>query len=229
MKYLKLFDSYSNDINYSNIARNIYNKIKKNIKNIKFEPLNENDTITLKTGNQMQLEGCKFNLKQIDKRYDINLIFLPNMFNTTYFFNHAKNYLGFCLLGSKNNIFPDEFKDFNNNVYLAKIRFESWIEEDVFIHEFIHYLDSLRYGKTYKFDSPKNDEIYYNSPEEINAIYHEILNKILKNKNKFKKLTYKEYLKQALNIPDLEFIENISDDNLRKLKTRLYKIYVSLK
>ena len=62
----------------------------------------------------------------------------------------------------------------------------SWVEEDTFIHEFVHYLNSLEYGDTYKSYNQRHFKNfgpteYYNSPEEYNAYYVEGVNEILKD------------------------------------------------
>ncbi len=214
MKYLKLFEDYKSDVKNNNIAKNIYKFIVKNINNIEFKPTDETDFIKTNSGKIIQLIGIKFNLKQLDRRFNVEILLINVVYNHAAFFDEKNNKIGFGILGDTD--------DFEHNLYLGKLRFKSWIEENIFVHEFIHYLDSLKY----KYNFPKNHKNlydYYNSPHEYNAYYNELLNKLLKNKPKIKSLTSKVFLKYALDL--MEFTSFLSDENLKKLKTRLYKLW----
>ena len=139
-----------------------------------------------------------------------------NSYSKEMFFDKANNRLVFRILS----------KDSENYEKTAKIRFETAVEEQYFVHEFTHYLDSLRYSKSYIFKHPKNLLLYYNSPEEMNAIYHEMLNNILKLKSKLKKYKQNEFIDYVINnIAPEDWINALTKENLQKVNTRLYKLY----
>ncbi len=212
------------DIKYNNEAKRIFHKIKKNINNIKLEPTNPDLEFVYDTkGNKRPLYGVKFNLNQIDKKYNLNIIFAHQIGNNIAFFDRNNNRMVFLIISQTDK------NSFENNEYYAKLRFKFWIAEDTFIHEFIHYLDSIRYKNTYKPTMNKNSkEEYYNSPEEFNAYMHGIITYALKNKYRLKNLPFKTFLNRIIKNyikENFGFIKNINDDNKKKLIKRMYKTY----
>ena len=200
--------------------------IVKKIDTISFEPTNENDFSTDTKGRKHLLQGVKFNLSIIDKKYDAN-IFLVNNIGTyvTPFFERKNNRFVFFIISQVN-----DKNDFENNSYYARIRFKSWVSENTFVHEFAHYLDSKRYKNTYKFVNPKNDGYkYYNSPEEYNSFYIELVSQIMKNKKKLLNFNFDDFLKHSMKYADKNFIKSLNKSNLNKLKKRIYKLYNHLK
>ena len=96
------------------------------------------------------------------------------------------------------------------------------------MHEFVHYLDDMRYSDTYKFKYNSDDKNYYNSPEEYNSYTHEIVNFIL-NKKELLKLPFIEFLRVVFSNRATEiFVDNLTESNLKRLKKRLYKLYTEL-
>lgn len=223
-----LNESAESDIKYNNEAKRIYNKIKNNIQNIKFTATpndDESEFVKDSRGNIHILKGVKFNLNQLDKKYDLDVL-LVNVIgrggNNHHYDQNANRIVFFIISQTKNPL------DFEENSYLARLRFNSWIDENVFIHEFIHYLDANRYADTYSFSTPKNDEEYYNSPEEYNAYSQEIIKEVIKNKNKLKVLSFDDFLKKSFKFGREEFIIKLNDEYMKKLKNRLYKLYSEL-
>lgn len=109
------------------------------------------------------------------------------------------------------------------------------INKDGFIHEFIHYLDFKRSkGFSPKFNEKTSVSDYYNSPTEYNAYYQEIasfISNLLKDKKSLDifKEKYKNfdvfYKWMSDNVFDKDFVKNLNDSNLRKLKKRIANIY----
>jgi len=114
--------------------------------------------------------------------------------------------------------------------------------ERIFIHEVIHYLDSLRMttapsGKSKEVPSVMAD--YYNSPVEFNAYYQEGISKLdgyLANElirvriyNNLD-MTFEEfYEKVKKSIFDFEFIDSLNQRNERALIKRLYDFFETKK
>jgi len=220
-----LNEDSATDIFFNKEGKRIYNLIVKKIDSIPFESTNENDFLMDTKGRKHLLEGVKFNLSIIDKKYDVNVL-LVNTIGTyrTPSFSKKNNAFVFFIISQGRK------DDFDNNSYFARLRFKSWVDESTFVHEFVHYLDSKRYKNTYKFLNPKNDAYeYYNSPEEYNSFYAELVNKILKNKKRLLNLNADEFVKQAIKYGNQTFIKSLNKSNLNKLKKRIYKLYNHLK
>ena len=222
-----LTESVETDIKFNNEAKNVYNKIKNNIRTIKFTPTpnnNENDIIKDSRGKTHILMGVKFNLNQLYNKYDLEILLVNEIGKASnHHYDSKANRMVFFILSQSQNPM-----DFDYNSYLARIRFNSWVDENIFIHEFIHFLDFNRYSDTYSFSTPQNDDQYYNSPEEYNAYTQEIIKQVIKNKNKLIGLSFDLFLKKILTYGRKEFISNLNDEYKKKLKKRLYKIYSEL-
>ena len=115
------------------------------------------------------------------------------------------------------------------------------LDKDTFIHEYIHFLDHLRYrsrglGKTSaKYLDTQDIEGYYNTPEEFNAYYQEGQNQIVRMwKNlpddfKKKKLeSYKAFQDWAIDVEffNKDFLTYIDGKYLKKFKKRLAGLYM---
>ena len=215
------------DLQYNKESVKVYNKIVKSIKSrkIEYELTNPDiDTVKDTKGTYHQLHGVKFNLNQLFENFDIDILLVNRIGKTDAagFYDSMNNRMCFFILGDKG-----DKMSFENYTRLANIRFETWVDDDFFIHEFIHYLDSKRYSNTYSIKQPNSLEDYYNSPEEYNAYTHEIIKKILKTENKLKSLSFNEFLKRSMKYGSSEFLDNLNDENRKKLIKRLYSIYVS--
>lgn len=213
-KYLK--ESSETDLNKQKIASSIYDKIVKNINIIQFKQI-ENQTVNTNRG-VMSITGVVFNLNQLDKRFDLDVMFCNQLkkSNTIGFFDDKSNRMVFFIL----NDYTDTFE---NNIRLTRLRFELWIEKNYFIHEFIHFLDSKQYSPTYTSKNPNSDAEYYNSNEEFNAYFHEILYFALKNKKLFT-LDFKSFINKVITSKS-DYEQYMTNENKRKLIKRLYKIY----
>jgi hypothetical protein len=125
------------------------------------------------------------------------------------------------------------------------------LDKDTFIHEYIHFLDHLRYrsrglGKTSaKYLDTQDIEGYYNTPEEFNAYYQAGQSQIIrvwKNLSdrfahrpefladfKKKKLeSYKAFQDWAIDVEffDKDFLTYINSKYLKKFKKRLAGLYM---
>ena len=115
------------------------------------------------------------------------------------------------------------------------------LDKDTFIHEYIHFLDHLRYrsrglGKTSaKYLDTQDIEGYYNTPEEFNAYYQEGQNQIVRMwKNlpddfKKKRLeSYKAFQSWVIDVQffDRDFLTYINKKYLKKFKKRLANLYM---
>ena len=115
------------------------------------------------------------------------------------------------------------------------------LDKDTFIHEYIHFLDHLRYrsrglAKTSaKYLDTDDIEGYYNTPEEFNAYYQEGQSQIVRMwKNlpddfKKKRLeSYKAFQSWVIDVQffDRDFLTYINKKYLKKFKKRLANLYM---
>jgi len=119
---------------------------------------------------------------------------------------------------------------------------------DVFIHEYIHFLDTVRTG--HAAEQTLTDRMrYYNSPEELNAYYQEAAHKIQERVTDLTSRVDPQMAKRLFdtffgggNINtfadkfmsnplyfDQEFIKSLSPRNIKRIKKRLYGLYLALK
>lgn len=225
-KLYKSNESTESDLQFNDEAKRVYKKIIKNLSKIEFIPIpnkKEIVTVTDTDGDVHLLWGIKFNLQQLNEKYDLDILLVHELLRSEPHFDPKNNRLVFFILSQTNNV-----NDFENNIHLAKLRFQSRIDEITFIHEFIHYLDKIRYNKTYTYQYPKNIETYYNSPEEFNSYTHEIIREILKNRSKLKGISFNMFLKKAFKLGNPRFLKNLNAKYTKKLNKRLYQLYVNL-
>lgn len=224
--YKFLLENSDLDISHNKECKRIYNKIKKNIKTIPFEKVPNDSNLEFvkdSKGNKHPIYGVKFNLKYLDEKYDLDLFFIDNIKVKDVHYDKENNRIVFPIISQ-----TDKFS-FDHNSSLARVRFESWISFETFLHEFTHFLDSKRYNSSYKFINPENSAEYYNSPEEFNAYTQEIIDSVLKNKNTLKEKSFKHFLNKAYQFGNKNFISNLNLEYKNKLDRRLYKIYDSIK
>lgn len=219
-KKSQLSESVESDLEFQSQARRIYNKIVKNIDSVELKPLDEGDFVKTNKG-IVQLEGVKFNLSQVDRNYNLDVYFARKFAksNSIAHFDSKNNRLVFFILSDQ-----DKGSNFETNQRFARLRFKSWVEPETFIHEFVHYLDSMRYSQSYKFKTPQTKSDYYNSPEELNAYYHEIASSALKNRKSFDK-SFKSFLSGLLHWHQ-DFFHSLSKENKKKITNRLYKLWL---
>lgn len=114
---------------------------------------------------------------------------------------------------------------------------------NIFVHEFIHYLDSLR-RKSGEGDSSvkleESLESYYNDPDEFNAYYQDGVSKIdevffedgrmSKSKMKFWENSFPKWInKWGKFFFDNDFINHLNPKYTKKLKKRLYSVHQEIK
>lgn len=131
---------------------------------------------------------------------------------------------------------------------------DSRLDRKLFIHEFIHYLDTkYRYNGITKKSVGKNIKNYYNDPGEYNAHYQEeagVIRKFFKDDKYYTGI--KKWSKVLMNDVDLSFdeaknipfpvfknkiikwfskdwIDNMNDKYKRKFNKRLYNLYTTIK
>jgi hypothetical protein len=237
----EISESAEFDIQVTKEANRVGSKVLKSIleNKINFELLGESDFLTTNKGNKLLLTGIKFNLNQIEKKYDLEIVFCER-FNTSNnsmaMFQKDNNRIIFMIFDKpyKRSIFSDDGVEFKEQTvddfkHYAKVRFKSWLLDDnIFFHEFVHYLDSLRYGKTYVNKNPKNKFSYFNSPEEFNAYTQEVINSVLKNKKKFIGISFKKFFRETYFMFPEDFRYNVNEDFVKKIQKRLYKLYIYL-
>jgi len=221
-----LGEDFGSDIKTTNLGKNLYKKIKENINNIKFESIElEFNT----TNGERMFSGVGFNINQISI-IDLQIAFFPLMKNNRAFFDPKTKTLCFFIL-EKRQSFSDEppKQNVESDIHFARIRFASWVNEDTFVHEFVHYLDDTKYSDTYK----SSNDSYYNRDEEYNAYYLEGLKNIHANKKRYEKYSdFNVFISKLFqdsiehNKPfNGEFIRNLNADNKKKLTRRLYTYY----
>ena len=137
--------------------------------------------------------------------------------------------------------YPDGEHVIYINVFSVSHKIHLQIENSrykgVFIHEFIHYLDSKRYiGKYVK---PKgyhdDDNVYYNDSSEFNAYYQmaggKLLNSIVNTYSNVYEIrrnykTFDEFYNWVTKeFFDPDFIKYLNQTNIKKLKKRIFNIY----
>lgn len=233
-----LLEDAKSDIQKDKEARRvqmkIFNAILRN--QVKFEKLTELDFLKTKEGGKKFLNGIKFNLSQIDKKYNLDLVFCEQFSSKNKMkagFNKNGNRIIFLVFDEvyvNRSLFPEDRPQMKpisieHYVYMLKNRFKFWIIDDnVFVHEFVHYLDSINYKDSYVAKSGNNND-YYNTPEEYNAFFHELLTEIIKKKNRLNWLNFNKFLKVVLSFENSYFVSKLNNDYKRKFIKRIYKIW----
>lgn len=95
-----------------------------------------------------------------------------------------------------------------------------------FVHEFIHYWDISRAGKELKPTASHGDMAkYYNAPLERNAYFHEVMLKVDKKPSAFFVQPFPQFLQKTMKLFNREFLTNLSEDNRRRMVSRLYAVW----
>lgn len=222
MKLYSIIEAnYENDRWYRFEANRIYNKIMPHLE--KYFKKNKEDILSR--------EGAiSLNVNKFDKKYDILVFlhFIKKVGDEKAYFSHNKGEPQIVLYP-----FDDSKKNKIKNV------------KDLFVHEFIHYLDWLR-GKGYK---PKggtakngmNSPDYFNHAWEFNAYfqqgaasleqwfkkYHERVPKAFENFNYFMKYITND--NGELYFFYEKYIANLDGKYKKKFQQRLYQLWVALK
>jgi hypothetical protein len=116
------------------------------------------------------------------------------------------------------------------------------------IHEFIHYLDSMRYKGDYEkattsmAKGPPNSKDYYNNPQEYNAYYQQAVSEFADAVDRARKAGHTHRLQYYLpnNVNDFvknfktgfirpELLHNLNPKLMRNLDKRVADLYVYLK
>lgn len=135
-----------------------------------------------------------------------------------------------------------------NNVLISDYNLkhaDTRFRKDVFIHEFIHYLDTFRdkgkkTGSADKFRSGGDSE-YYNDESEFNAFYQEGLASLIGIFDGFVDMKidhlldryfdgdFKQFKKHAISFFNQDFVSELNNKNEKKFLKRLYQSYTDLK
>ena len=238
-----LFESSANDIAKNNEAQRVYKLVYDQIKDTSnLKDIGNYLTQVYTNGYKEYCTGVKFNLTDIGEKYDIDIILSnisQNQINNEIDGEFKHTYNGRCpsmifpVLPYKPNISFDDNIDYINT---HKIN----LDVNCFIHEFIHYLDSLNYSDTYNgpkqfkpddFDNPDKLSEYVSTPEEFNAYYTASLNIIMKYiKTKsfdLHSMHFKQFFNICVNRNGILY-QKLSDDYKKKFRRRVYKLYVDL-
>lgn len=232
MKYIKYFENYIfesdyTDQQYTDKAEKIFNKVRKALKNDKYKHLSSDDGFIL-YGNNIDPSISDLVFFFVHPNHNIlkqGVVSRSEDVVTNYSLGVLKDGRHIMICG--NLIEP------NNDKYI-----DTRLNKNLFIHEFIHYLDEKRYGKNKKKTKTidlETFEDYYNTPEEFNAYYQEgayalrnffkkdgfvpdeIKQEKIKNFYSFKKL--------ALKFFDEHFVKELNKKFKKKLNKRLAGMY----
>lgn len=95
------------------------------------------------------------------------------------------------------------------------------------IHELTHYIDRKR-SETKPSKAPETKEIYYNSPMEFNAYFHQGLYDVMLHNHRNVPDNFPEFLRQNQVSFDYSWREHMTPDTKRKFIRRLYGVWNSL-
>jgi len=161
---------------------------------------------------QINLDGYSFNLNQISE-CDLTITFINHM-EHFYAYDEDKNILYASLIP----MYGDDA--YNNLTYAIQNYFT---EDDLFVHEFTHYLDWTS-GNIKKFE-PKTKVEYFNHPSEINAYI---------NQGVFKTIMDEDTDKENFNLDRVvgflhpEFVSLLTKENKKLAKDKINTILSEL-
>jgi hypothetical protein len=229
-----LQEDIQKDLLFNRIAERVYRKV---MKHIEKATMTDNDDYveTVQRGN-IRLRGIRMNVKDVGEKYDLPIVFAENMGQQQIAAYHLKrNFMIIFVFPRVSMLMPQLANEQTQERYVWTIRqrlanqHDRALLMDCFCHEFIHYLDAMRYGKSYEFIFPENDTQYFNSAEEFNVNCLQIFRAVFKRKRKFANIGYTKFLyllRQNNYFLSNGFIKNISDDNKIRLYKRLYGLYM---
>lgn len=212
-----------NDLEYTDLAQAFFDKFEKSITNKSMQHIIQSD--------KLQSSVIAYYAKDIDPTYyDLYIFITPHKYTTKMFDGGSNGGYSFGIT-SKNegriNCNAMYNEDFENPRIL--------LDEESFIHEFIHYLDfkrssdgKLRFGYT-------NNNEYYNNDSEFNAYYQmtsaKIVKQILRDSHYLwlitdKLKTFKIFKEWIIEMFDKEFIATLNDRYMKKFNKRLYTLYM---
>ncbi len=235
-----------NDLYYTGIAEKAYDKVVRFLTKHKdkLEGEGENSIVNKPFIPLTQWKGVALRGTDIDKNFpslsEVVLFFIPTKSTSRGgvtiaggFTNKSLKVGGISFKGVIVN--ANLIGDYNGK-YM-----DTRLDKDTFIHEYIHFLDHLRYrsrglSKTSaKYLDTQDIEGYYNTPEEFNAYYQEGQNQIVRMwKNlpddfKKKRLeSYKAFQSWVIDVQffDRDFLTYIDKKYLKKFKKRLANLYM---
>lgn len=126
------------------------------------------------------------------------------------------------------------FYDFENDIDIR----QNQTLKSTLVHEIIHILDNLRSGHKIPNATTGSYDEYVNSSGELNAHYQEMIHEVEEfldgikdqpNADRVKELLMsspEKFIKFALNRVDSDYLDTLTDDNLKKFKKRLYQYYL---
>lgn len=132
----------------------------------------------------------------------------------------------------------------NNKLIVKKLTTNHMLRR-VLVHELVHYLVSRKFvskkaymdyaRRTNSFSAKREDRdtVYYNEPTEMNTHYFEITHDAMQLKseepNDKRLSTFKAFLKHASSVHDGHFFKGLTEQNLRRVKKRLYGFWSALR
>lgn len=213
-----LFEDVQQDTMYRNQAKNIAEKL------ISYIASNI-DELTAKTTKQGTIY---YRITTFD------LGLSTNQYMVFYIHDHIKESFGRRILAgvdASNNIHI--FYDFENDIDIN----QNQTLKSTLVHEIIHILDNLRSGHNIPNATTGTYDDYVNSSGELNAHYQEMIHEVEEfldrikdqpNAGRVKELLMsspEKFIKFALNRVDVDYLDSLTDDNLKKFKKRLYQYY----
>jgi hypothetical protein len=135
---------------------------------------------------------------------------------------------------------PPSFYDQSEYVQLERLH--EYVEPDIWVHEFVHFLDDLRRKgpqtedqtreENEDRDATRSREEYINTPTEYNAFYQQLLSLLVDH---FREMTPEEYAEVEADFSNLlvevekvslmsglNYVENLNKKYRRKFLQRLY-------
>ena len=243
MKIQDLFEDIESDKQNLDTSEQAWKKLLSEVKG--YIELGEKDKFESysKTFSDIMKFVSKITYKIKESNYTINVKFIDNLnpksahgtFQTTrqkdgdYTSYRYDMFINYNSNNSNNNTELSSINDFYNN-------FEKQFEE-TFIHEYNHFLDSLRSKDQESYTDTKtkmkNKGQYINTPHEFNAFYMQLMKSY---KNAFKKRNVVEQFKENPTFENFKDIGEITSDAGRALSNldeqykksylkRLYQLY----
>lgn len=231
MKYLKHFENYIfesdyTDQKYTDRAQKIFKKVRNALKNGEYKKMSSDNGYIIH-GEDIDPSINDLVFAFVHPSHDILNQGVVNKIE-----NFVTNYSLGVLKDGRYIIICGNLIEPNSDKYI-----DTRLNKDLFVHEFIHYLDKKRYGKSKKNTKTIDLSIedYYNTPEEFNAYYQEgaygLRNFFKKNghvpddikKEKIK--DFETFKNVALRFFDEHFIKGLNKKFKKKFNKRLAGLY----
>ncbi len=130
-------------------------------------------------------------------------------------------------------LFGEQVEKLSYSTTIARILKQQNLDDGV-VHELVHFIDSIRWGDGYhkspQIDPGKDIKGYINSPAEMNAYYHQMVDVFRRNikQNKYTEQELKDFSYVFNHLFDTEFEilrDHLSDENKKRFKKRFYGVW----